>query len=388
MEFPSRKLGSKGVEIMGEEKYVKISGTGSFLPGDPVPFEKIEDTLGHILGASNKVVKWMARTKSVMNEILDIDYCHYAIDPKTKERTEDLITMSVKASKPALEAANVKAEDIELIVFGSPLMEQIPPATTRIQEALGIDTCAEIAVHSNCTSAYKALMIAFDMVRNGRFKNALVITTSINSSMLRADFYNQALLKSEDVFLRWFLCDGSGAMVLEPSEAKANGLFIDNVYNESIGGRKPSAMHNGFPAHFVNPLDAFNHGYHHVCQMFKSELGENMRDSNGRIIFTNGLARMVDKYHIDLSKVRFFQINMPAKHVVENILSECEAVLGLSRKVVYTKISKMGYAGPPAAFIALDKIFREEVLNKGDLIVSFVTEVSKFMQAGFTLCYC
>jgi len=371
---------------MSEEKFVKVSGTGSFLPGDPVPFDRIEDYLGEITGASNKVMKWMVRTKSVMHEILDIDYCHYAIDPKTKERTEDLISMSVKASKPALEAANLRADDVELIVFGSPLMEQIPPSTTRIQEALGIETCAEMAVHSNCTSAYKALMIAYDMVRNGRFKNALVITTSINSSMLRADFYNQALLRSEDVFLRWFLCDGSGAIVLERSEIMTDGLFIDNVYNESIGGKKPSAMHNGFPAHFVNPLDAFKNGYHHVSQMFKNELGENMRDKNGKMIFTNGLARMVDKYKIDLSRVRFFQINMPAKHVVESILSECEAVLGLSRKVVYTKISKMGYAGPPAAFIALDKIFREEQLNKDDLIVSFVTEVSKFMQAGFTLC--
>jgi 3-oxoacyl-[acyl-carrier-protein] synthase III len=47
----------------------------------------------------------------------------------------------------------------------------------------------------------------------------------------------------------------------------------------------------------------------------------------------------------------------------------------------------MGYPGPPAAFICLDKIVREEKLNKNDLILSFVTEVSKFMQAGFTISY-
>jgi len=90
----------------------------------------------------------------------------------------------------------------------------------------------------------------------------------------------------------------------------------------------------------------------------------------GELFFTNGLARMVNKYHIDLSKVRCFPDQYACKTRGGNILSECEAVLGLSRKVVYTKISKMGYAGPPAAFIALDKIFREEVLNKGDLILS------------------
>ena len=49
---------------MNEEKFAKVSGTGSFLPGDPVPFDKIEDYLGEVTGASNKVMKWMLRTKS------------------------------------------------------------------------------------------------------------------------------------------------------------------------------------------------------------------------------------------------------------------------------------------------------------------------------------
>lgn len=371
---------------MSAETFVKVAGTGSFLPGDPIPFAEIEDYLGHITGASSKIMKWMVRTKDIMNEMLDINSVYYAIDPKTKEFTEDLVTMSVKSAKKALEAANLKADDIDFITVGSPLNEQIPPISTRIQEALGIETCAEMSIHSNCTSAYKAFMVAYDMVRNGRYKNALVVASSMNSSMLKADFYNQALLTTEDIFLRWFLCDGSGAMVLVPSATKKEGLFVDNIYNESVGGRKPSAMHNGFPAYFVNLQEAYNKGYHHVCQMFKLELTQNMQDKNGRTLFTNGLARMVHKYNIDLSKVRFFQINMPAKHVVENILRECEEVLGLKRDIVYTKISKMGYAGPPAAFIALDKIVREEKLNEDDLVLSFVTEVSKFLQAGFTLC--
>jgi 3-oxoacyl-[acyl-carrier-protein] synthase III len=47
----------------------------------------------------------------------------------------------------------------------------------------------------------------------------------------------------------------------------------------------------------------------------------------------------------------------------------------------------MGYAGPPMVFICLHKILQEENLEKGDLVLSFVTEVSKFMQAGFSLKY-
>ena len=38
-------------------------------------------------------------------------------------------------------------------------------------------------------------------------------------------------------------------------------------------------------------------------------------------------------------------------------------------------------------FMCLDRILREEKLNDLDLILSFVTEVSKFMQAGYAMRY-
>ena len=122
-----------------------------------------------------------------------------------------------------------------------------------------------------------------------------------------------------------------------------------------------------------------------MAQRFREDLVKLVGDETGRSIFCSGVERMVKKYQIDVSKLKFFQINMPSKHIVETILEECEKYIAIPRSTVYTKISNMGYAGPPAAFICLDKILREEKLNNGDLILSFVLEVSKFMQAGFTM---
>jgi len=61
--------------------------------------------------------------------------------------------------------------------------------------------------------------------------------------------------------------------------------------------------------------------------------------------------------------------------------------LGIPKESLYTRMSSMGYAGPPMVYICLDKMLREEPFASGDLVLSFVTEVSKFMQAGFTLKY-
>ena len=65
-------------------------------------------------------------------------------------------------------------------------------------------------------------------------------------------------------------------------------------------------------------------------------------------------------------------------------MDECSE-LGISRDALYSKMADMGYLGPPMAFLCLDRILREETLENGDTILSFVTEVSKFMQAGYIM---
>ncbi len=367
------------------ERYVKITGSGSFLPGLPVPFDEIERYLGAITEAPPGVMKWLGRIGPLMKEMLDIEHYHYAIDPDTGEFTEDNITMSVKAARQAVSAAGIAAADIGLIAYGSAHMDQMPTPSVRIQEALGIEKCAELSIHANCTSAYKALLLAHDLIRNGRYDTALVLSSNVSSSELRAGYYNQPLIKKEDVFLRWFLCDGAGALLLEARDKMENGLYLESVYMESVGGKKHSPMFNRRPAYWMNPSEEFEKGYHHLAQMFQEQLRANFHDPDGTV-FYKGLKRMIEANRIDLSRLRFFQVNLPARHIADLVREEC-AGLGIPTNAFYTRMSNMGYSGPPMAFICLDRIIREEELNDGDLILSFVTEVSKFMQAGYAIRY-
>ena len=93
---------------------------------------------------------------------------------------------------------------------------------------------------------------------------------------------------------------------------------------------------------------------------------------------------MLQQYPVDTETVRFFQVNFPSKHISELVMDECTG-LGISRHSLYSKMSTMGYPGPPMAFLCLDRILREEKLVHGDVVLSFVTEVSKFMQAGYVM---
>ena len=365
--------------------FVKLTGSGTFLPGQPITIDHVDEYLGELTQAPQKIQSWLKRMKILMKEMLEVEHYYYAIDPISREFTEDNITMSVKAAQIALNDAGKLAEDVDLIVYASAHMHQMPTASVRIQEALGIEACAEFSIHSNCTSAYKAVLLANDLIKNGRYKNALLISSGISSSELRAEYYNQALVDKESLFLRYFLSDGAGALFFEASDENSNGLFLQHAYIESIGGKKPSAMNNGRPAYWMNPKDEFEQGRHHLKQLFQEELRHHFHDADGTV-FYKGLKRMVEKHEINLAKLRYFQINFPSKHISDLIIDECEQ-LGISRSTLYTKMASMGYAGPPMAYICLDKIKKEEPLLPGDLVLSFVTEVSKFMQGGFLLEY-
>jgi len=228
-------------------------------------------------------------------------------------------------------------------------------------------------------------LLGYDLLKNGRYHNALVISSSMSSSELITEYYNQALVTKEELFLRFFLSDGAAALVLKAVDQRSEGLFIEHVYMESIGGKKPSAMGNKRPAYWMNPKEEFEKGYHHLAQMFQEELRINFHDPDGSV-FLKGLKRMITKYGIDLSMLRFFQVNFPSKHITELVMEECES-LGIPRDTLYSKMSTMGYIGPPMALLCLDKIKKEEELVPGDMLLSFVTEVSKFMQAGYVIRY-
>jgi 3-oxoacyl-[acyl-carrier-protein] synthase III len=362
---------------------VMVSGSGSFLPGLPVARAEVDYYLGELTEAPPKIRKWLKRIKDLMAELLEVEYYHFALDPVTRQFTEDNITMSVKAANRALEKAGVRSGDVELIVYGSAHQDQMPTASVRIQEGLGIERCAELSIHANCTSAYKSLLVASDMIRNGRYNNALVISSSMSSSELIAEYYNQPLVTKEELFLRYFLSDGASALFLQAAPGNESGIYIDHVYMESAGGRKPSAMGNKRPAYWMNPKEEFEKGYHHLAQMFQEELRNNFHETNGSV-FLNGLKRMLSEYPVDPAAIRFFQVNFPSRHISELVMEECTE-LGIPPQTLYSKISTMGYLGPPMAFLCLDRILREEKLDDRDIVLSFVTEVSKFMQAGYVM---
>jgi len=370
-------------DLSNQARDVYVAGIGSHSPGEPIPFEQIEDVLGPITGVSPKLSKWIDRMRPIMREMLSVKYCHYALDPETRKPTEDNVTMSVASARRALAMAGLKATDVDLLVYGGNIMEYTcPPTSTLIQEALEIPACAAYAIHSNCTSIYKALQLAADQIRLGRYNTALLTTAQLSSPFLRAEHFNPKVVGKSDILLRWFLCDGAGALVLtaDPNVGQKR-LRVLGTYNESMGLGLGPDMYCKAGGSRVNPLEVYEQGWHHLSQNFDRvaslsvELGRKAAD------------RMMERLGMDWQELRYVFLNVPTRHIYDQVEAEVRVTSKNPRLQFYSELADRGYPGACAIIHALDGFLHDTPLDKGDILASVVAESSKWMFGGFALEY-
>ncbi|MFD1787815.1 beta-ketoacyl-ACP synthase III [Sphingomonas floccifaciens] len=147
---------------------------------------------------------------------------------------ETTSTLATDAAKAALAAADLRAQDIDLIVLATATPDQTFPSTaTKVQAALGIDDCVAFDVAAVCSGFLYAVQVADSMIRAGAHRKALVIGAETFSR----------LLDWEDRTTCVLFGDGAGAMVLAAEEQPGDGsdrgilstrLHADGRHNELL----------------------------------------------------------------------------------------------------------------------------------------------------------
>jgi 3-oxoacyl-[acyl-carrier-protein] synthase III len=188
--------------------YSRISGTGSYLP------EKIltNDELERMVDTSDE---WIRTRTGIVER-------HIAAD---NEMASDL---ALNASRNALAAAGIRAEEIDLIILATTTPDVIFPSTACIlQDKLGVGGCPAFDVQAVCSGFVYALATADMFVRGGRCRNALVVGTEIYSRILDWSDRSTCVLFG----------DGAGAVVLTQSDQAgvlSSHLHADGSHRETL----------------------------------------------------------------------------------------------------------------------------------------------------------
>ena len=127
--------------------------------------------------------------------------------------------LGLEAAKLALLAANVRAQDIDLIIVATSTPDMVFPSTACIlQNKLGVAGCAAFDVQAVCSGFVYALTIADAMIKTGAASKALVVGAEVFSRLL--DFKDRSTCV--------LFGDGAGAVVLEASDTP--GILASDLH--------------------------------------------------------------------------------------------------------------------------------------------------------------
>lgn len=122
---------------------------------------------------------------------------------------ENAFTIGVKAANVALEKANMKSEDIDLIIAAASVPTMAYPATAcQIQAALGAKKAAAFDMTAACSGLIYAMNTAKAFISSGIYENILIVATDANSKFV--DWTDRSVCV--------LFGDGAGAMVMKKSE--------------------------------------------------------------------------------------------------------------------------------------------------------------------------
>lgn len=195
-------------------KYARIIGTGSYLP------EKILTNydLAKLVDTSDE---WIVERSGIKQRYIAADH-------------ETVSSMAEMASRQALEAAGISAQDIDLIVVATSTAENVfPSSACLLQKRLGITKeCPAFDINAACAGFSYALNIADSFIRSGNGKTALIVGSEVMSRILDWQDRSTCILFG----------DGAGAMILQADNEPgilSTHIFADGKYHDLLCTPRP-----------------------------------------------------------------------------------------------------------------------------------------------------
>lgn len=258
---------------------------------------------------------------------------------------EDTSVLASKAAEIALDRAQIKAEDLDLIIVATVSPDMfIPSVACLVQSNLGAKKAACFDINVACSGFVYGLEIAKGMMISMNYKNALVIGAEVLSKVIDWEDRSTCILFG----------DGSGAAVLKKCETK--GIIKSYLKAE---GEKWSNLTIG-AADFNTPFS-------------KEEiLKKRTIGMNGREVFKfatkaieDGVKKIIEGTGISIDEIKY----IVPHQANSRIISSAAKRLNIDKDKFYVNVEKVGNTSSASVPIALNEMYENNMINKGDKII-------------------
>jgi len=202
-------------------RYSKIVGLGHHVPETVITNE-------YLSGIMDTSDEWIIERTGIKER-------RY-VDP-----TKDTVAnMAAKATRMALQRANLTEKDIEFIVFATITPDYFFPGSgVLLQRELGLESIGALDIRNACSGFIYALSVADQFIKTGMYKTILVVGAEIQSTAIDMTTRgrNTAVI----------FADGAGAAILQSSDQPgilsthlhSDGRFAEELYVRDPGSSRP-----------------------------------------------------------------------------------------------------------------------------------------------------
>ncbi len=263
-----------------------------------------------------------------------------------EENTSDL---GLEAAKLALKRAGLEAEDIDLLICAtiSPDYFCMPSTACMIAKKLGIANVPAMDISAACSGFIYALSTAKAYIESGMAKTVLIVGAEKLSAIVDWSDRTTCILFG----------DGAGAAVVAATDKKeeaiidtnisADGKFYDYLITPGCGTERPCSEE------VLKERACF----------IKMKGNETFKVAVKTL--TNDVKELLEKNGISSEHITYF-VPHQANY---RILSAVANALGLNEKQCVITVDKYGNTSSASIPMAINEIFEEGKLKKGDLLL-------------------
>lgn len=306
-----------------------IAGVGSYLPAKIIT----NDDLSQTLDTSHE---WIT-TRTGISKRHVADY----------KNGETCVYMGSIAAKRALEMAQMDAGEIDLILTATVTSDyHMPSAACMIQQEIGAEKIPAFDISAACAGSIYALNIADSFIRSGQYKNILVITSEVLSSVVNWQDRNTAVLFG----------DGASAAVLTASDKnfgfidfmlKADGNQKETIFIPAGGSKQPlneELLNNQANKIKMNGKETFKFAVRSMCEITESILSKNNLSAK------------------DISYVVPHQANL---RIIEAIAKRID----LPMEKFLVNLDKYANTSAASLLLAYDEAVKNKKFNNNDMVL-------------------
>ena len=301
----------------------KICGTGSWAP----PKVWDNNDLARLVDTSDE---WIRERTGVVQR-------HIA------EENEDTVTMASRAAQRALEDADIKAEEIDLIIVATISPTEIMPCVAcGVQEKLGAEKATCFDLNGACTGSLLALNTAQAYLSQVIYQTALVIGAEKLSALTDWTDRGTCILFG----------DGAGAVVLKAEESGRYAQVTQSI------GKKGGAL----------TLRSRNQIQYETDPKAK----ETYIQMNGKEVFTFAVSKvpeavknLLSREKVPCEDIRYYLLHQANERIIRSAARR----IGEDISKFPMNMDEYGNTSSASLLILLDEVKKSGKLQRGDKLV-------------------